>query len=187
MTQRRTCSLLERIWIRDLNLFQNFHCYSENNSIYSIVMTWLRYLLLYLNSCFGKFSIKYQKAPLVSLCSSVGAAGAGVLMEPQGLVFAAVPTPGASLPGERVSGPWLMEPKQQNISSLVQINFVKSILWILSVTQHLPYLPTCAMVFRLRGNQRFGLSLDFVQPAVQLPLVGGRGLGLEGKRNSTDY
>lgn len=57
----------------------------------------------------------YQKAALVSLCSTVGAAGTGVLLDPQGLVLAAVPTPGASLPGENVSGPWLMEPKQWTI------------------------------------------------------------------------
>lgn len=54
----------------------------------------------------------YHKAPLVSLCSTVGAAGTGVLFDPQGLVLAAVPTPGASVPGEKGSGPWVMEPGQ---------------------------------------------------------------------------
>lgn len=36
-------------------------------------------------------------------------------------------------------------------------------------------------MFRLRGKQGFGLSLDFIQPAVQLPLVGRGGLRLQGK------
>lgn len=34
------------------------------------------------------------------------------------------------------------------------------------------------MVLLLRGGQGFGLSLDFIQPAVQLPLVTGRRLRL---------
>lgn len=49
----------------------------------------------------------------MSLCSTVGAAGTGVLLDPQGLVLAAVPTAGASFPGEKVSGPWVMEPGQR--------------------------------------------------------------------------
>lgn len=57
----------------------------------------------------------YQKVARVSLCSTVGAAGRGALFDPQGLVLAAVPTAGASLPGENVSGPWLMDPKQWTI------------------------------------------------------------------------
>lgn len=43
------------------------------------------------------------------------------------------------------------------------------------------------MMFLLWGNQGFGLSLDLVQPAVQLPLVGGGGLRLEGKQKLMGY
>lgn len=64
---------------------------------------------------FWEISNNYQKVPLVSLCSTVGAAGTGVLLDPQGLALVVVPTPGASLPGEKVSGPWLMVPEQRNI------------------------------------------------------------------------
>lgn len=54
----------------------------------------------------------YQGAPLVSLCSTGGAAGTGVLLDPQGLALAGVPTSGASLRGEKVPGPWVIEPKR---------------------------------------------------------------------------
>lgn len=50
----------------------------------------------------------------MSLCSTVGAAGTGVLLDPQGLVLAAVPAACASFPGEKVSGPWVTEPWQRS-------------------------------------------------------------------------
>lgn len=66
----------------------------------------------------------YQKAPLVSLCSTAGAAGTGVLLDPLGLVLAAVPAPDAALPGEKVSEPWVMEPGQRTrISILAQTRY----------------------------------------------------------------
>lgn len=43
---------------------------------------------------------------------------------------------------------------------------------------------TCAIVLWLCRNQGFGLGLDLIQPAVQLPLVGGGGLRLEEDRNN---
>lgn len=43
----------------------------------------------------------------------VGAAGTGVLLDPQGLVLATAPTAGASVLGEKVSAPWAMEPGQR--------------------------------------------------------------------------
>lgn len=42
---------------------------------------------------------------------------------------------------------------------------------------------TCAIVLWLCRNQGFGLGLDLIQPAVQLPLVGGGGLRLEDRNN----
>lgn len=51
-------------------------------------------------------SHSYQNIPLGSLCSAVEAARAVALLDPQGLVLAAAPTPAVSLPWEKVSGPW---------------------------------------------------------------------------------
>lgn len=51
----------------------------------------------------------------MSLCSTAGAAGTAVLLDPQGLVLSVVPAPGASLPGENVSGPWVADSEQQAI------------------------------------------------------------------------
>lgn len=52
----------------------------------------------------------YQKVALVSLCSTTGAAGTGTLLDPLGLDLAAVPTPAASLLGEKGCESWLLEP-----------------------------------------------------------------------------
>lgn len=72
---------------------------------------------------FGKSLNKYQKAPRVSLCSTVDTAAAGALPGTQGLDLAAVATPAASFPGEKVSGAGLTEPTAvQHITRITHCN-----------------------------------------------------------------
>lgn len=63
----------------------------------------------------------YHRAPLVSLCSTVRVLGTVVLVELQALALAAVPTAGASVPGEKVSGPCRMEPGGEEQCSRISI------------------------------------------------------------------
>lgn len=132
----------------------------------------------------------YQNVPRASLSSAAGAVGRAAPLDPQGLVLAAAPTPAASLHWGNVSWFWVTEPRQWNISAQafqMKARELKHPYWTLSRLHLYAYLPTCAMMILRWGHQRFRLSLDLVQPAVQLPFVSWGQLTLQGSDKYFTY